>query len=51
VQNKISHGKACPSIGGSRSFLVGYLNSLLMIKQYLEKDVIKRKMVVSTPSV
>jgi hypothetical protein len=48
VQNKISHGKPCPSIGGSRSFLVGYLNSLPMIKQYPEKDVIEGKMVVSS---
>jgi hypothetical protein len=46
VQNKISHGKPCPSIGGSKSFLVDYLNSLLMIKQYPEKDVIKGKMIL-----
>ncbi|KAK1648484.1 hypothetical protein QYE76_066289 [Lolium multiflorum] len=32
---------------GSRRFLVSYLNSLLMVKQWPEKDVVKGKMVIS----
>jgi hypothetical protein len=48
AHNELTHGKPAAPIEGSRRFLVGYLNSLLMIKQYPEKDVIKGKMTVSS---
>jgi ribonuclease HI len=44
--NELTHGKACPSIEGSRRFLVSYLNSLLLIKQYPSADIAKGKMCI-----
>jgi hypothetical protein len=49
AHNELTHGRPAPPIEGSRRFLVGYLNSLLMIKQFPEKDVIKGKMTVKQP--
>lgn len=46
AHNEMTHDKPCPPIEGSRRFLVSYLNSLLMIKQFPVADVIKGKMVV-----
>jgi hypothetical protein len=46
AHNELTHGKECPSIEGSRRFLVSYLNSLMLIKQFPEADVGKGKMVV-----
>jgi ribonuclease HI len=46
AHNEITHDKPCPSIESSRRFLVSYLNSLLMIKQYPDADITKGKMVV-----
>lgn len=46
AHNEITHDKPCPSIEGSRRFLVSYLNSLLMVKQFPDADVIKGKMVI-----
>jgi hypothetical protein len=43
AHNEMTHEKPCPSIEGSRRFLVSYLNSLLMVKQWPEKDVAKGK--------
>jgi ribonuclease HI len=42
----MTHNKHCPSIEGSRRFLVSYVNSLHLIKQFPEADIIKGKMVV-----
>jgi hypothetical protein len=47
THNEITHDKSCPSVEGSRRFLVSYLDSLLMIRQFLEKDVEKGKMVIA----
>jgi hypothetical protein len=44
--NEIMHEKPCPSIEGSRQFLMSYLNSLLIIKQFPGASVEKGKMVV-----
>jgi hypothetical protein len=38
--------KACPPIEGSRRFLVSYLDSLLLIKQVPDADMVKGKMVI-----
>jgi hypothetical protein len=46
AHNELTHDKPCPSIEGSRRFLVSYLNSLLIIKQFPHADVTKGKMVV-----
>jgi hypothetical protein len=46
AHNELTHGKECPSIDGSRRFLVSYLNSLMVIKQFPEADIGKGKMVV-----
>jgi ribonuclease HI len=46
AHNEMTHGKPCPSVEGSRRFLVRYLNSLLTIKQFPEADMAKGKMVV-----
>jgi ribonuclease HI len=47
AHNELTHGKECPSIEGSRRFLVSYLNSLMLIKQFPEADIGKGKMVVN----
>jgi ribonuclease HI len=44
--NEITHDKPCPSIVGSRRFLVSHLNTILTIKQYPHADMEKGKMVV-----
>jgi hypothetical protein len=44
--NELTHGKPCPPIEGSRRFLISYLNSLLLIKQWPEGSMEKGKMVV-----
>jgi hypothetical protein len=44
--NEITHDKPLPSIEGSRRFLVSYLNSLLLIKQYPDGVMEKGKMVI-----
>jgi hypothetical protein len=46
AHNELTHDKECPSIEGSRRFLVSYLNSLLLIKQWPNADLIKGKMVI-----
>ena len=46
AHNEMTHEKPCPSIDGSRHFLVGYLNSLLMIKPFPDADVVKGRMVI-----
>jgi hypothetical protein len=46
AHNEMTHNKHCPSIEGSRRFLVSYVNSLHLIKQFPEADIIKGKMVV-----
>jgi ribonuclease HI len=46
AHNELTHDKPCPSIEGSRRFLVSYLNSLMLIKQAPDADVTKGKMVV-----
>jgi ribonuclease HI len=45
--NELTHDKPYPSIEGSRRFLVSYLNSLLIIKQFPDADVQKGKMVIN----
>ena len=47
AHNEMTHDKPCPSIEGSRRFLVSYLNSLLLIKQFPAADVVKGKMVIN----
>jgi ribonuclease HI len=44
--NEITHDKPCPPIEGSRRFLIGYLNSLLINKQWPAAAVEKGKMIV-----
>jgi hypothetical protein len=44
--NELTHGKPCPSIEGSRRFLVSYMHSLLQIKQFPDADDRKGKTVV-----
>jgi ribonuclease HI len=48
AHNELTHEKPCPSIEGSRRFLVSYLNSLLLIKQWPAAAVEKGKMVVDS---
>jgi hypothetical protein len=48
AHNEMTHNKPCPTIEGSRRFLVSYMNSLLMIKQYPNADVAKGKMVIDS---
>jgi ribonuclease HI len=45
--NEMTHDKPCPSLEGSRRFLVSYLNSLLLIKQHPGADMEKGKMVIT----
>jgi ribonuclease HI len=45
--NEMTRAKPCPSIEGSRRFLVSYLNSLLLIKQHPDADMEKGKMVIT----
>ena len=47
AHNEITHDKPCPPVEGSRRFLVSYLNSLLLIKQFPAVDIRKGKMVVN----
>jgi hypothetical protein len=44
--NEMTHDKPCPPIESSRRFLVSYLNSLLLIKQWPDAEIEKGKMVV-----
>jgi hypothetical protein len=44
----MTHNKACPSIEGSRRFLINYLESLAIIKQHPTDDIAKGKMVVDS---
>jgi hypothetical protein len=46
AHNEMTHAKPCPSIEGSRRFLISYLNSLLTVKQFPNADIIKGKMVI-----
>jgi ribonuclease HI len=46
AHNELTHNKPCPSIEGSRRFLVSYLNSLKIIKQFPDSDITKGKMVI-----
>jgi ribonuclease HI len=46
AHNEITHDKPCPTIEGSRRYLVSYLNSLMLIKQFPEADIKKGKMVI-----
>jgi ribonuclease HI len=48
AHNELTHDKPCPSIEGSRRFLVSYINSLMLIKQFPDADVIKGKMAVNS---
>jgi hypothetical protein len=41
--NEMTHGKACRYIKSSRRFLISYLNSLFLIKQFPTADVEKGK--------
>jgi hypothetical protein len=45
--NELTHNRPCPPVEGSRQFLVSYLNSVLMIKQRPDFDVVKGKMIIS----
>ncbi|KAK1616443.1 hypothetical protein QYE76_021960 [Lolium multiflorum] len=47
AHNEMTHDKPCPPIESSRRFLVRYLNSLMLIKQFPSADIIKGKMVVN----
>jgi ribonuclease HI len=44
----MTHDKPCPSIEGSRRFLISYLDSLLLIKQHPADDIVKGEMVVDS---
>jgi hypothetical protein len=44
--NEMTHDKPCPPIEGSHRFLVSYLNSLMLIKQWPDAEIEKGKMVV-----
>jgi hypothetical protein len=44
--NEMTHDKPCPSIEGSRRFLISYIESLFLIKQHPVGDITKGKMVV-----
>jgi hypothetical protein len=44
--NEMTHDKPCPSIEGSRRFLISYIESLFLIKQHPVGDIAKGKMVV-----
>jgi hypothetical protein len=46
AHNEMTHGKPCPSIEGSRRFLISYMNSLLLIKHFPDADIAKGKMVI-----
>jgi hypothetical protein len=46
AHNEITHDKPCPTIESSRRFLVSYLESLLLTKQFPEADIAKGKMVL-----
>jgi hypothetical protein len=46
AHNEMTHGKPCPSIEGSRRFLISYMNSLLLIKQFPSANIAKGKMVL-----
>jgi hypothetical protein len=46
AHNEITHDKPCPAIEGSRRFLVSYLNSLMIIKQFPDAAIEKGKMVL-----
>ena len=46
AHNEMTYLKPCPSIEGSRRFLVSYVDSLLMIRQFPEANVVKGKMVL-----
>jgi ribonuclease HI len=47
AHNEMTHHKPCPSIEGSRRFLVSYLNSLMIVKQFPDSDIAKGKMVIN----
>jgi hypothetical protein len=46
AHNEMTHAKPCPPIEGSRRFLISYMNSLLLIKQFPSADIAKGKMVL-----
>lgn len=47
AHNEMTHNKPPPTTEGSKKFLTGYLNSLMLIQQYPNVDVEKGKQVVS----
>jgi hypothetical protein len=50
AHNEMTHDKPYPPIESSRRFLVSYLNSLLLIKQFPDADITKGKMVLEQAS-